>query len=312
MFLLEKLNRPQVLTQSLVRCEEKIDMETEEKKAERLKRTTSSHHQLNRLAKIPNVEDDFLVNGFQLGLPNFGNTCYINALVQCLFGIKSIIIFLFNFEVVHGLSFRFCGPNPTYNSFLELIQVAWKNRDPQSISVQAREFVRFFQDTFRYLPQEQQDATEAYCFFTEFIDEYFNRILKYDIDNDIITIDEHTKKMNGLSKLSSIECTSTYECEKCGYMEIKQKARLGGFIISLDGQNGANTIEQYIKDQCLFDKLEKVCSGCSVPTYKNIQNQPVVDNKPHLRRVFIRKLPDYLYCYLSLFELDVNIYIFFI
>jgi ubiquitin C-terminal hydrolase len=307
MFILEKLNRPQVLTQRLEQYSAKtIDMDIEKRKAARLKRTTSSHHQLNRIAKIPNVENDFIENGFQLGIQNFGNTCYINAVTQCMFSIKSISVFCHNFEVVHDLTFDYVEPNRLYSNFMKLMEAAWLSTDPQSINERAREFVNDFQQTFSYQKYEQQDATEAYYFFTEHIDTYFNAMLRHEVDNMEITLLEYVKKINGLNKLSRVIATKTFECLNCGNTDIVESAHLNGFQISLNRHNGANTIEQYIREQNLVNNMHKSCVKCSVPTYRNINNVQIVDNKPHLERYFIRKLPDFFYCILNLFERDVS------
>jgi uncharacterized UBP type Zn finger protein len=307
MFILEKLNRPQVLTQRLEQYSAKtIDMDIEKRNAARLKRTTSSHHQLNRIAKIPNVENDFIENGFQLGIQNFGNTCYINAVTQCLFSIKSISVFCHNFEVVHDLTFDYVEHNPLYSNFMKLMEAAWLSTDPQSINERAREFVTDFQQAFSYQKYEQQDATEAYYFFTEYIDTYFNALLRHEVDNMEITLLEYAKKINGLNKLSRVIATKTFECLNCGNTDIVESTHLNGFQISLNRRNGANTIEQYIKEQNLVNNMDKSCVKCSETTYKNINNVQKVDNKPHLERYFIRKLPDFFYCILNLFERDVS------
>ena len=136
-----KLNHPQVFSQSLITYEESMDMEIEERKNARLKRTTSSHHQLNRISKLPNVENvnpnpDFVENGFQMGLKNFGNTCYINAFVQCLFSIKSIIVFCYKFELVHQFVIPIVDEihgsrhGAMFTRFMALLHVAWQNNNP--------------------------------------------------------------------------------------------------------------------------------------------------------------------------------------
>ena len=309
MFIINKLNRPQVFTQTLEPYAESMDIEIEARKAARLKRTTSSQHQLNRIAKLPNVENDFAQNNFQLGLKNFGNTCYINAMVQCLFSIKSIIIFCYNFEVIHQLVIpivdRINGPQPMFDRWQTLTKVAWEEKNPQVLIKETIEFVNCVRSTFDYNRNTQQDATETYLFFINKMDEYVNSILTYTLDKNEIAINDFAKNVNGLNKLSRVNVTRTFECENCGYTSIDE-TYINALVISLNGKNGANSIEQYIKEQNLLDRVEKVCPKCSKETYNNIKNVKVVDNKPHLERKFIRRLPDYIVCYLSLFELDVN------
>jgi len=310
-FIVEKLNHPQVFSQNLETIDLTIDMELVGNKSSKMKRALSSKYQLNQIAKLPNIENDFIQNGFQLGFKNFGNTCYINALIQSLYSIKCLTACFNNFEAINVLNLinERGNRNNLFDLYMALMTDAWQNKDPTTVNTNLREFVNCFLDTFhlRFERQVQQDATEAYFILLDYIDSYFNRIWIMDEYGDERTEKEYENKKDAIIKLSRVLTTKISECqgEGCGFVSMVQDNYLYSFTISLNGLKGANTIEQYIRDQNLYEMLEKECERCSRPSVM-VNKTKVVDNKWHKVNQYIKKLPDYLYCILTLFDLDVS------
>ena len=70
---------------------------------------------------------------FTLGLPNYGQTCYINSIIQCVQNLKSIVIIVrsipFSIEMLHN-NRRFI---PFFNNFLKLISASYRLDEQEAI-----------------------------------------------------------------------------------------------------------------------------------------------------------------------------------
>lgn len=91
------------------------------------------------------------------GIPNFGNTCYFNSILQCLFQIPDLSNYFIQIDYTGECEFT--------KEYQKLVRDAWVSKDCTFLDV--RPFLRLFCTRFsQFANGDQQDAHEALlCLF---------------------------------------------------------------------------------------------------------------------------------------------------
>lgn len=178
------------------------------------------------------VSEELSING-QVGLRNIGNSCYMNASLQCIFHIPELKSFFLSDRYMCDLNHT----NPLgcqgklASSFATLCKEIWFSRsriiDPFSFKNALGEFNSQFQGS------DQHDAQEFLAFLLDGLHEDLNRILKkpYAPNSDDVNRSLHEAALeswqNHLKRNQSIivdyfqgQFKSSLECCSCGHKSI--------------------------------------------------------------------------------------------
>jgi ubiquitin C-terminal hydrolase len=95
------------------------------------------------------------------GIPNFGNTCYFNSALQCLFQIPRLTNYLIPTDYI--------GPCEFTREYQRLVRIAWTSKIDRYIDT--RPILRIFRTRFsQFNNDDQQDAQEALMCMLELLE----------------------------------------------------------------------------------------------------------------------------------------------
>uniref|UniRef100_A0A1B6F536 Ubiquitin carboxyl-terminal hydrolase n=1 Tax=Cuerna arida TaxID=1464854 RepID=A0A1B6F536_9HEMI len=244
------------------------------------------------------------------GLSNIGNTCFLNAIVQCLSNTKVILEYVTNKGYVSEI--RTSAKASLMKCFADLIRGLWQG-GISSITIHTfKKEVDVYAP--RFLGYAQQDAQEFLRYLLEGLHDELNRVtsqsrnLTEEIDDDLsdsVKAVETWKRYLRFDNSKIVDTfggllKSTLECTHCGHcsttfepfwdlsLPIPHTSRTGKLLLS----------------QCfdLFTK-EEVLDGDEMPTCSKCNTR-----RKCKKRILIQKFPEVLVIHLKRFSLGGRSY----
>uniref|UniRef100_A0A3Q2XBF5 Ubiquitin carboxyl-terminal hydrolase n=1 Tax=Hippocampus comes TaxID=109280 RepID=A0A3Q2XBF5_HIPCM len=105
------------------------------------------------------------------GLRNIGNTCFLNAIVQCLSHTRGLRDYCLLKSYKHD---KFSKEEPRLTEFSQVLSGLWNSKEEDTV-VNPRQFYNIFRDTVPYFSGYQQDAQEFLRFLLEKLHTEINR-----------------------------------------------------------------------------------------------------------------------------------------
>lgn len=116
--------------------------------------------------------------GGRVGLNNMGNTCYLNAALQCLAHIRPLALYFLSGQYKQDLSLnreRSSSKGKIAVAFAQVVTMLWYGRDEHSVSPSALKKAMSHINS-QFAGYRQHDAQEFLCFLLDALHEDLNRV----------------------------------------------------------------------------------------------------------------------------------------
>ncbi|XP_046682742.1 ubiquitin carboxyl-terminal hydrolase 2-like isoform X2 [Homalodisca vitripennis] len=239
------------------------------------------------------------------GLSNIGNTCFLNAIVQCLSNTKVLLEYITNKDYINEI--RSSAKASLMKRFADLIKGLWQGGISSITILSFKKEVDVYAP--RFLGYAQQDAQEFLRYLLEGLHDELNRVtsqsrnLTEEIDDDLSDSLKAVETWKRYLKFDNSKIVDTFggllkstlECTHCGHcsttfepfwdlsLPIPHTLRTGKLMLS----------------QCfdLFTK-EEVLDGDEMPTCSKCNTR-----RKCKKRILIQKFPEVLVIHLKRFSL---------
>jgi len=275
----EMETQPEVMRQSITKIAGYVmnrEPEVPPKLIRRLgKKAPSNYNELNTfVSNHLNLHE----NSGIVGLRNLGNTCFMNAALQCLSNTIPLTDYFlgFNYETEINLQ-NFLGTGgQLVKSYAELIERIWDHNAKPQISPS-----NFKASLGRFAPQfegfQQHDAMELLAFLLDGLHEDLNRVTKKPYAEDVEG-DENSdcqklaikswiaylqRNMSIIVDLFQGQIRSKLSCQECGKESIKFESFMFLTLpISADAKSIDDCLDLYCCEEILDEENKWHCPRC--------------------------------------------------
>ena len=215
------------------------------------------------------------------GLPNLGNTCYVNTTLQCLWACESFREYMKKNDVFFNIPnvFEVCDRSQRIRSYKEMIL-----QMSRSISI-----IDF---------REQMDIHEFVLFYLDFFFETFKKIVRVQKPKMLITtnskisynLDAHW--FNSYSEVCDLiygQYLIETKCQRCKHCVYNYET---SSVLSLAIPSLETSLNECITEYFSETEVERVCDKCKHST--------------SMRETFMCKSPKVLICCLKRFQFSDN------
>ena len=244
--------------------------------------------------RIINYENNNNGIPFTKGLKNYGNTCFINSILQCIFSLQQVVSYIMDSKVYY-LSIL---TSDEYNLFESLVNICYKNFDYKTSQFEINnalntfliQFYQYFKEQFTL--NNQDDANNFLTAILSYIDDCFGEFDMI-INNELNDYD--IEKFIFINKHFGLEISTVNTCIDCGNQSsISENPQM--LILNILKKNSiCESLESYFGKELMKDSNNLWnCSRCK-------------EFRISSRQVFLNNLPKYLIIYLKRFEFQVYI-----
>lgn len=245
-----------------------------------------------------------------IGLRNLGNTCFMNAGLQCLCHIEPLVMYFLKGKYQEASKIRDVG---LAEAFAALMQSLWQGNKPAH---SPRDLHRLFRSKAPYLfgGYQQQDVQEFFAFFLDALHEELNLVKKRPppMTEDAEKEDERLGEKNGdefkaaLSWLRYLQRGKSFfidlmqgqardvlTCQVCGFEQRNFQAFLYlSLPVAATMTKVGDAVSKYLEEELLTGDEQWKCPRCKCK----------VDCR---KRIDLWKLPPVLVLHLKRFEFDM-------
>uniref|UniRef100_A0A1B6FM56 ubiquitinyl hydrolase 1 n=1 Tax=Cuerna arida TaxID=1464854 RepID=A0A1B6FM56_9HEMI len=241
--------------------------------------------------------------GGLLGLNNIGNTCFLNAIIQCLSNTKPLLEYILREEYLREI--RNSARSLLIRRFAELITNLWTDKKHAVNTSPLKSAVGLYAPRFSGFGQ--QDAQEFLRYLLQGLHEEINRapVVQHkrrdQLQNENLTADEIWQRYlkGDNSKIVDIfggQLRSDLKCTVCGFASTTYEP-FWDLSLSIPHSESRNTQRKVHLSQCLdYFTKEETLEGNEKPTCSRCKSKQTC-----IKKISIQKFPQILVIHLKRF-----------
>ena len=218
---------------------------------------------------FPSINANQIISiGFSTGIQNFGNTCYINSVIQCLNGSPAFVEFIYSITEKYN-ALVFCDEFELLTMYAQYVCntiVRESNRDTDCFNHELINMIlKIISPHFNTPESEaintgQQDAHEFLIHFFKYLSESFDQIIFIYLSDSR----RPTPDIDQFEKMNSINLVTIRKCMSCrAKYENTEKQTCLTVEISSESVSIADCLDNFFDVETMSDPLNLPnCSKC--------------------------------------------------